>query len=108
MKIGFQWFKIAWDRATLGLLAILFCFWIIKLVYCGLGLVRNGTTGLQNAIIHGALVPRDPTQWGNPRWSLIALQYSGIALLTGLLGLANSRTLKSLWIALGHRSKPDA
>ena len=108
MKNGSKWLKIAWRRASLILLTILLCFWVIKLVYCGHGYVTNGTTGLQNAIIHGAPFPHDPAQWGNPRWDVIALQYSGIALLTGMLGLANWRTLKSFWIGLRHNPKPDS
>ena len=103
-----KWLKIAWYRASLTLFTILLCFWIIKLVYFGHGYITNGTTGLQNAIIHGALAPRDPAQWGNPRWDVIALQYSGIALLTGLLGLPNWSTIKSFWVGLRQHSKRDS
>lgn len=105
-----KWLKIAWQRTSLTLFIILLCFWIIKLAYCGRGYITNGTTGLQNAIIHGALAPRDPAQWGIPRWNMIALQYSAIAILTGLLGLDNQRMLKSFWSGLRHgsQSRPDS
>jgi hypothetical protein len=108
MNNGSKWLKIAWQRVSLTLLTILLCFWIIKLVYCGHGYFTNGMAGLQTAIIHGALVPHDPMQWGKPRWDVIALQYSGIALMTGMLGLANGRALKNFWSGLRHHFQPNS
>ena len=108
MKNGYKWLKMVWRGLSLTVLTVLLCFWIIKLVYCGHGYVTNGMIGFQNAIIHGGLVPHDPAQWGHPRWDIIALQYSGIAVVTGLLVLANWRTLKNFWSALRHQSKPDS
>lgn len=107
MTNGPKWLKIAWHWASLTLLTILLCFWIIKLVYCGHGYVTNGMTGLQNAIIHGAVVPHDQAQWKHPRWGAIALQYLGIALLTGLLSLANWSTLEKFWNDLRDHSRPE-
>lgn len=101
-----RWMQDFWRRTSLVFFIIFICFWIIKLVYCGYGYFTNGVTGLQNAIIHGSLVPRDPKQWGNPRWDMIALQYSGIALLTVLFGLDNRTTLNRLWNAVWHRTPP--
>jgi len=85
---------IWWRRTSLTVFVILVCFWIIKLVYCGHGYFANGITGLQNALMHGALVPSDHDQWGRPRWVMIGLQYAGIALLTVLFAFDNRHVLK--------------
>jgi len=94
MTTKFPRIRSYWRRISMALFVILVCFWLIKLVYCGIGLFKNGIPGVETAIIHGAQISRNPQKWGNPRWGTIALQYGGIAILTFLFGLDNWRTLR--------------
>lgn len=98
-----KWLATVRHRAGLTLFVVFVFFWVVRFGYCTYGYFTNGFIGVQSAIIHGALVPRDRAQWGHPRWDVIVFQYSTIALMTILLGLDNRSTIRAWLDAICHR-----
>jgi hypothetical protein len=103
MSTLLKWLREALRVASQGLLALLFLFWIARLLYCVTGYVNNGTTGLKSAIAaHMQSLPTDLGSRTYPRWDLIAIKYVVIACVTLLLGILNRRVIADFWHTLRH------
>ncbi len=90
-------YKAIWRITKVAVFQLLVLFWVVKIAYAVRAYFVGGMVGVRGVILHGGPIPANPADWGHPRWGVVALRYSVVAMLTLVAGLISRQELKQWW-----------
>jgi len=97
-----------WRRITFLFFGMFALFWFATAINCFNAYVRSGMSGVTDVLLHGMPVPKNPADWGRPRWDIVIRDYLLIAGLTVFSGFSSRSLLRELWQGRAASDKAES